>query len=324
MPELTTHGAHGGAESGSPASPRTSPPHHQKIESITGSTATEIHASNTVEPPTTKLDSAEFDSAELDSAELDTTALPAAQAGTEPPSSESDGAKILTLDNVSVEASWGHIYGPVSFSVQRGGVTVLVGHGGRGRTALLLTLAGRMKPSSGSIVSFGNTDDPHGLFKRAGVGFISEVDEIVQAIRVRDVVTEQLRWGAPWFRWVAPANADDLERMCRPVFGDLELPHIDAMVEELPELTAALFRIAAANARHPEILVVGGVDLLASDAASAQLLERLVELGRSQTIITADVNGNRSDLEVREYIEVPNLTNREFAQMEREEMKVVA
>ena len=235
-----------------------------------------------------------------------------------------DEQPILTLDKVSVEASWGHIFGPVSLSVHGGGVTVLVGHGGRGRTALLLTLAGRMKPSSGSVVSFGNTDDPHGLFKRAGVGFISEVDEIVQAIRVRDVVTEQLRWSDKWFKWVAPASVEDLERMCRPVFGDLEIPDIDAMVEELPELTAALFRIAAANARNPDILVVGGVDLLASDSASIQLLERLVELGRSQTIITADVNGKRGDVAVREYIDVPNLTNREFAEMEREEMKVDA
>lgn len=220
---------------------------------------------------------------------------------------------------MSVEASWGHIFGPVSLSVQRGGVTVIVGQGGRGRTALLLTLAGRMKPSSGTVVSFGRPNDAHALFKRSGVGFIGEVDEIVQAIRVRDVVTEQLRWSQRWYTWVAPAQQKDLERLCRPVFGDLELPDIDAMVEELPELTAALFRIAAANARKPELLVVGGVDKLASVRASELLLERLVELGREQTIITADVNGRRTDLPVRDYIDVPNLTDREFANLAIEE-----
>jgi ABC-type cobalamin/Fe3+-siderophores transport system ATPase subunit len=230
-----------------------------------------------------------------------------------------DDEIILRLDAVNVEASWGHIFGPVNLSVQRGGVTVIVGQGGRGRTALLLTLAGRMKPSTGSIVSFGRTDDPHGLFKRAGVGFISEVDEIVQAIRVRDVVTEQLRWSQHWFKWVAPAQQKDLERLCRPVFGELELPDIDAMVEELPELTAALFRIAAANARRPELLVVGGIDNLASVSASEMLLERLIDLGREQTIITADVNGQRTTLPVREYISVPNLTDREFVNLASEE-----
>lgn len=242
----------------------------------------------------------------------------------EAPEAQSDDTPLLELSDVSVEASWGHIYGPVSFSVRRGGVTVLVGHGGRGRTALLLTLAGRMKPSRGSVVSFGNTDEPHELFTRSGVGFIPEVDEIVQAIRVRDVLTEQLRWRERWYKWVPPATEEDLERLCRPVFGELQLPQIDAMVEELPELTAALFRIAAANARAPELLVVGGVDTLTSDGGSAKLLERLVELGKHQTIITADVNGPRTQLDVRDYVEVPNLTNQEFVKMELEETVVDA
>ncbi|MFC4224483.1 ATP-binding cassette domain-containing protein [Lysinibacter cavernae] len=228
------------------------------------------------------------------------------------PESVTRDVAILSLENVNVEASWGHIYGPVSLEIQRGGVTVLVGQGGRGRTALLLTLAGRMKPSTGSITSFGQTNAPHDLFTRANVGFISEVDAIPQAIRVRDIVTEQLRWGDKWFKWVPPATDADLEALCRPVFGDLELPHLESMVEELPELTAALFRIAAANARRPEILVVGGIDNLTSNHGSVMLLERLVELGNEQTIITADVNGKRTDLDVRAYLDVPNLTNHEF------------
>ena len=298
---MTSHGAHGGQAAGSPE------PHHHTAPH---------HAQGTPEDTGPLADTEPVPAAAPPSAPATDTSPDAPRPGDEDP--------VLVLDQVSVEASWGHIYGPVSLTVQRGGVTVLVGHGGRGRTALLLTLAGRMKPSSGQVVSFGTANDPHGLFTRAGVGFISEVDEIVQAIRVRDVVTEQLRWNERWFKWVTPATQEDLERMCRPVFGNLELPDIDAMVEELPELTAALFRIAAANARHPEILVVGGVDLLASDRASTQLLERLVSLGQSQTIITADVNGQRSDLPVREYVEVANLTNREFAEMEREEMKVTA
>jgi len=235
------------------------------------------------------------------------------------PVKKTDDTAILVLKDVNVNASWGHIYGPVNLSIKKGGVTVIVGSGGRGRTSLLLTLAGRMKPSTGTVTSFGKINNPHGLFKRAGVGFIKEVDEITQAIRVRDIVTERLRWGAKWYKWVPPANESDLERLCRPVFGDLEIPHIDAMVEELPELTAALLRIAAANALKPEILVVGGVDTLTSNEAAEKLLERLVVLGEEQTIITADVNKIRTQIPVRERIIVPNLTDLNFAKMESEE-----
>ncbi|WP_407316823.1 hypothetical protein UQW22_10385 [Isoptericola halotolerans] len=225
---------------------------------------------------------------------------------------------LLAADEISVDASWGHIYGPVSLAVRAGGVTVLVGAGGRGRTSLLLTLAGRMKPSVGSLTAFGRTNDAHDLFRRATIANIDEVDGIEQTIRVSDVVTEQLRWAAPWYKWVPPATPDDLERICRPVFGDYSLPTMEAMVEELPELTAALFRIAVANTRKPPLLVVGGVDNLASTAGAAKLLGRLVALGEEQTVVTADVNGADPATGIREAVEVPNLTDREFAILESE------
>ena len=98
---------------------------------------------------------------------------------------------LLEARDMGVDASWGHIYGPVNFSVKAGGVTVLVGSGGRGRTALLLTLAGRMKPTTGALVAYHSANNPHQLFKKSTVAFINEVDKIEQTIRVSDIVTEQ-------------------------------------------------------------------------------------------------------------------------------------
>lgn len=230
------------------------------------------------------------------------------------------GDVLIAASGISVDASWGHIYGPVDLTVRRGGLTVLVGAGGRGRQALLLTLCGRMKPSSGRLEAFGHVDKAHHLFERAAVANISEVDGIPQAIRVRDIVTEQVRWAAKWYEWVPQATADDLERLCRPTFGDYSLPAMDAMVEELPEFTAALFRVAVANIRKPPLLVVGDVDTLASVEASHRLRERLIALGREQTVIMADVNGVEVEDGITDVIEVANLTDHEFAVLEREAM----
>ncbi|GIT79681.1 hypothetical protein LLS1_13500 [Leifsonia sp. LS1] len=229
------------------------------------------------------------------------------------------GEVLLDAEQIGVAASWGHIYGPVDLTVRAGGVTVLVGSGGRGRTSLLLTLAGRMKPTTGTLTAFGHVDDAHRLFVRAAMADIDEVDGIGQTIRVRDVVTEQLRWSAPWYRWVNPATSDDLERIARPVFGDLGLPAMEAMVEELPELTSALLRIALANVARPPLLVVGGVDNLASIESSRKLLDRLIVLGREQTVITADVNGVEPREGIREQIAVPNLSD--FADLEKEALQ---
>ena len=233
-----------------------------------------------------------------------------------PQASSPGGEVILEARDLSVKASWGHIFGPVNLSIRAGGVTVLKGSGGRGRTALLLTLAGRMKPSSGSLVSFGQANNTKQLFNRAQLAFIDEVDGIGQTIRVRDVLTEQLRWTAPWYKFVGEGTEEDLERLCRPVFGDLLLPQLSAYVEELPELTSALFRIAIACVRQPEVLVVGGIDNLARIANSQMLLGRLVEIGRHKTVITCDVNGVDPKSGVRDVIPVPNLTDDEFVRLE--------
>ncbi|WP_198169752.1 ATP-binding cassette domain-containing protein [Agromyces laixinhei] len=228
------------------------------------------------------------------------------------------GDVLLEASGIGVDASWGHIYGPLDMTVHARGVTVLVGAGGRGRTSLLLTLAGRMKPTMGSLTAFGREGDAHHLFGHAAIANIDEVDGITQTIRVHDIVTEQIRWAAPWYGWVPQSTEDDLERICRPTFGDYALPTMDAMVEELPEFTATLFRIAVANIRKPPLLVVGGVDNLASDVSSRRLLGRLIALGREQTVITADVNGVDVRDGIRASIAVPNLTNQEFAALEEE------
>lgn len=226
-------------------------------------------------------------------------------------------APLVHAVGIGVAASWGHIFGPTDVSVLPGGVTVLQGSGGRGRTALLLTLSGRMKPTSGTLEAFGRTNDAHFLFRHAAMGFIEEVDGIEQTIRVRDVLTEQLRWHAPWYRWVRQATDDDLERICRPVFGDdLQLPSLRSYVEELPELTAALFRVAVANIRRPELLVVGGVDNLTRIENSNLMLDRLIELGRTQTVVTADVNGAPAHAGQVRVVAVDNLTDDEFVRLE--------
>lgn len=225
---------------------------------------------------------------------------------------------LIQADDISVKASWGHIYGPVSLTVPAGGVTIISGSGGRGRTALLLTLAGRMKPTSGRLDAFGEVDNPHHLFKQATVGWINEVDTIEQTIRVRDVLTEQIRWMSPWYKFVPQATEEDLERLCGPVFGDLLLPPLDAYVEELPELSGALFRIAMANVNRPPLLVVGGIDRLTRIANSQKLLERLIDLGREQTVITADVNGHELHRGIRALIPVDNLTDESFVKLQQQ------
>jgi len=82
-------------------------------------------------------------------------------------------------------------------------------------------------------------------------------------------------------------------------------------VEELSELDGLLLRIALANTGRPPLLVVGNLEQVTNDRHRDVLVTRLVELGRTQTVVTASVNGVH-DHPVR-HLEVPNASRTELA-----------
>ncbi len=137
---------------------------------------------------------------------------------------------------------------------------------------------------------FGRTRAPD-IFRSAALAGIDELDTVSESVTVRDLVTEQRRWDAPWYTLVGRADDDALAAMCAPVFGDLPLPSLTAYFDGLTELDQILLRIALANTLTPPLLVVGNLDHLTDDRNRDILLGRLIALGENQTVITATVNG---------------------------------
>ena len=204
---------------------------------------------------------------------------------------------------IRMKGPWGPVYGPIDLDIDAGGVTVLRCPAGSGRTALLMTLSGRMRPMSGDLTVMGRSRTTE-IFANSALAGIDELDTVAESVTVGDLITEQLRWDAAWHRLIPRADEADVARVCGPVFGDLPLPPLSEYVEELTELDGLLLRIALANTARPELLVVGNLDQVASDDSRAMLLGRLIELGRAQTVITASVNavdtvGVRAELAVR-------------------------
>lgn len=190
---------------------------------------------------------------------------------------------------IGVTGLWGPVYGPVDLEFASGGVTVLLCPPGPGRTALVMTLAGRMKPGTGTLTVLGRTKARE-IFAAAAIAGVDELDPIPDAVTVRDLVTERLRWNAKWYKMIRRADDVDLRRVCDPVFGDVPPPGLDRYVDDLGELGQTLLRVALANLNRPELLVVGSLDDVSADADRALLLQRLVALGARQTVITSSVN----------------------------------
>lgn len=206
---------------------------------------------------------------------------------TDPESTDEEPA--ITARGLAVTGPWGPVFGPVDLDIDAGGVTVLVGSPGAGRTALLMTLAGRMKPAAGTLTVFGRSR-PTEIFGHSALAGIDELDNVFESVTVRDLITEQLRWDASWYRLVRRAGARELAEVCAPVFGPLPLPPLTEYVDALTELDGLLLRIALANTARPDLLVVGSIDQVTTTAHRMQLLRRLVELGARQTVVTTTAN----------------------------------
>lgn len=214
---------------------------------------------------------------------------------------------LVCARGIELHGPWGHVFGPLDLDIDEGGVTVLAAQSGAARTALLMTLCGRMRLTRGSLRILGYQDRPTKVLAHSAIACVNELDEVRPSVTVRDLVTEQKRWDSPWYKLVPRVDDDGVAQMCEEVFGDVPLPRLNAFVDDLPEIQQLLLRIAVANTRRPSLLVVGRTDRIADDEERFTFLDRLVALGEHQSVITADVNPLPPDTGVRAVVDMHGL-----------------
>ena len=206
---------------------------------------------------------------------------------------------LVTATQITLTEERGHIFGPLDLDLEAGGVTMLLAPASVPRTALLLALSGRMHLSAGTLTIMGSTNDPRATFKDSAVCCLDEIDEIDPAVTVRSIVTEYLRWNSPFLKWVPKADDAAVEAVCAETFGDVPLPQLGDFVENLPVVQQLLLKISLANIGRPPLLVVGRLDDVTSDDDQSQVLRRLVELGKEQSIIVGGTNRPPADWNIK-------------------------
>ncbi len=239
--------------------------------------------------------------------------MPAQQPDERPEEPEEQTAVVARA--IRVSGPWGPVYGPIDLTIPAGGLNVLVCPAGSGRTALMMTLAGRMRPTSGELTVAG-ARRAQDIFALSALAGVDELDTVPESVTVANLITEQLRWNASWYRLIPKADEAALIRVCAPVFGELPVPALGEYFEALSELDRLLLRIALANIRRPPMLVVGSVDNVTCDANRDLLIERLIDLGGSQTVVTATVNGAGAH-PVRSQLAVPNTDRAELSDLRK-------
>ncbi|KAB1502456.1 ATP-binding cassette domain-containing protein [Corynebacterium sp. 320] len=199
----------------------------------------------------------------------------------------------MRAHDIELVGDEGPVFGPVSFDVPATGITSLVGPSGSGRTALTLVLSGRMKPTQGTLEVLGHTDIAT-IQKITALAGVEQIDLLDRSVTVKEVLTENKAWASPWYKPRSRVTDADLEYYCRRIFGDRDLPPLNAYISQLAGIDKLLLRMSLAM--HPahqtpaEILLVDDLEQVPELATRMYLIDRLVALSEEIPVVVTSVN----------------------------------
>ncbi|WP_051898748.1 ATP-binding cassette domain-containing protein [Sciscionella sediminilitoris] len=177
---------------------------------------------------------------------------------------------VLIADALSLGTKRGWVFNGVDLVVPTGSLTAVAGPSGSGRTMLLLALAGRAKPSSGTLRVLderGNAELRRSAVREAvAVARVTGAAELEPDLRVIDHRSEAgMLAGKPIdYEWAAGVLGLSVDGA--------------AFVGELPADDATLLAVALAAAAKPSALVVDDVDAQVTQAQQARIWAALAEL----------------------------------------------
>ncbi|GAA2603330.1 ATP-binding cassette domain-containing protein [Actinomadura fulvescens] len=170
----------------------------------------------------------------------------------------------VEAENLGVRTHRGWIYSDVTLLACPGDVVAVAGPGGSGRTSLLLTVAGRMRPSAGSLRVCG-LPLPRSAAKvraKAAVARLTGAAELEPELRVRDHVRERRLTSG------GPGSSDAFGQACEAIRADLPAKEL---VGDLHPADATRLALALALMERPEVLVLDDLDDGADGADQQEL-----------------------------------------------------
>jgi ABC-type Mn2+/Zn2+ transport system ATPase subunit len=231
------------------------------------------------------------------------TALPEEPGEDAPPESAS---ALITTKGLGVDGEHGPLFSDIDLELTSGFHAIQM-PGGPGQHTLLLALAGRLKPSHGTVTVMGDSD-PRAIRRHCAIAAFADIDELEETVTVQTVLAEQVRWLAPWFSRVpADTGRDKLAE----VFGELPTPSAGTYIVELSDLDLFLLRITLALLSDRPILVIGDLEQVRDNSRRATAVERLGALAANRTIVVGVTNPLGIDAPIHDLHDHRILTGRD-------------
>ncbi|MCV7258726.1 hypothetical protein [Mycobacterium shimoidei] len=216
---------------------------------------------------------------------------------------EPDAAPLISAIGLGVDGEHGPLFCAVHLALTAG-LHAIQMPGGPGQTALLLTLAGRLKPTHGTVRVFGDSQ-PRAIRRHCSIAAFADIDDLEESVTVQTVLAEQRRWLAPWYSQV-PMQAGQAE--LKEVFGEIAPPSANSYIVELSDLELFLLRITLALMSDRPILVVGDLEQVRDNARRATAVERLGAIATRRTVVVGVTNPLGADAPEHELHDYRTLT----------------
>lgn len=198
---------------------------------------------------------------------------------------EPNDEPLIVATGLGVDGEHEPLFSGVDLELTRGFHAIQM-PGGWGQTALLLTLAGRLKPTHGTVTVCGDTQ-PRAIRRHCSIAAFDDIDDLPDSVTVRTVVAEQRRWLAPWYSRV-PDQAGEAE--LAEVFGDVPSPSPKAFISDLSDLELFLLRVTLSLFSDRRILVVGDLEQVRDYTRRATAVERLAAIATRRTVVVGVTN----------------------------------
>jgi ABC-type cobalamin/Fe3+-siderophores transport system ATPase subunit len=205
--------------------------------------------------------------------------------GTPPDPGPEPAAPLIIATGLGVNGEHGPLFSGIDLTLTPGFHAVQM-PGGPGQTALLLTLAGRLKPAAGTVTVLGDTQ-PRAIRRHCSIAAFADIDELEEAVTVQTVLAEQRRWLAPWYSLV-PLEAGQAE--LDQVFGEIPPPSPQTYIVELSDLELFLLRITLSLLSSRPILVIGDLEQVRDNSRRAIAVERLGAIATQRTVVVGVTN----------------------------------
>ncbi|GHD22763.1 hypothetical protein GCM10007147_17430 [Nocardiopsis kunsanensis] len=197
------------------------------------------------------------------------------------------GARVRA-EGLTLTTREGPVYTGVDLTARPGTLTVFQADSGGGRSALLLSLTGRMRPSAGSLYVDGFTlpKQARKVRRISSLGLMDDINALDERLRVHEHLTEALMLRN------RPAGRGLVDRAVEAA----DVPGIDrsGSVKDLTTLERRRLGLALALIAEPRLLAVDEVDSGLGSGHQADLWRTLVRLAEEGITVVATCTDPRA------------------------------